>query len=66
MCNQYMVQASVALKEGKVNRVGSVYTAALMAAQAMDPDDYAVQAYNIFGDPTLKLPFAVGGSMVVV
>jgi len=66
MCKQYMVQASVALKEGKVNRVGSVYTAALMAAQSMDPDDYAVQAYNIFGDPTLKLPFAAGGSVVVV
>lgn len=65
MCKQYMVQASVALKEGKLNRVGSVYTAALMAAQAMDPDDYAVQGYNVFGDPTLKLPFAAGGSIVV-
>merc|ERR1712166_1395398 len=60
MCKQYMVQASVALKEGKLNRVGSVYTASLMAAQAMDPDDYAVQGYNVFGDPTLKLPFAAG------
>jgi len=66
MCKHYMVQASIALKEGKVNRVGSVYTAALMAAQAQDPDDYAVQAYNVFGDPTLKLPFAAGGSTVVV
>merc|ERR1712110_650799 len=66
MCKHYMVQASVALKEGKVNRVGSVYTAALMAAQAQDPDDYTVQAYNVFGDPTLKLPFAAGGSTVVV
>merc|ERR1711865_840614 len=41
MCKQYMVQATVAL----------------MAAQAMDPDDYAVQGYNTFGDPTLRLPF---------
>jgi len=66
MCKQYMVQATVALKEGKVKRVGSVYTAALMAAQAMDPDDYAVQGYNTFGDPTLRLPFAAGASVVVV
>merc|ERR1712087_265629 len=66
MCKHYMVQASIALKQGKVNRVGSVYTAALMAAQAQDPDDYAVQAYNVFGDPTLKLPFAAGGSTIVV
>merc|ERR1712226_1789610 len=39
MCKNYMVQATAALKDGKVNRVGSVYTAALMAAQSMDPDD---------------------------
>merc|ERR1712072_1204539 len=58
MCKKYMVQASVALKEGKMIRVGSVYTAALMAAQSEDPDDYAIQGYNVFGDPTLQLPFA--------
>merc|ERR1711934_657023 len=58
MCKHYMVQASLALKDGKMTRVGSIYTAALMAAQAEDPDDYAVQGYNVFGDPTLQLPFA--------
>lgn len=66
MCKQYMVQATALIKDGKANRVGSVYTAALMAAQTMDPDDYAVQGYNTFGDPTLKLPFAAGSSVVVV
>lgn len=65
MCKHYMVQASLALKEGKMTRVGSVYTAALMAAQAADPDDYAVQGYNVFGDPTLQLPFA-GSSRILV
>jgi hypothetical protein len=65
MCKHYMVQASVALREGKVTQVGSVYTTALMAAHSMDPDEYAVQGYNTFGDPTLKLPF-VASSMFVV
>lgn len=66
MCKHYMVQASLALKEGKMTRVGSVYTAALMAAQAADPDDYAVQGYNVFGDPTLRLPFAGSSSKILV
>jgi len=65
MCKHYMVQASVALKEGKVTQVGSVYTTALMAAHSMDPDEYAVQGYNAFGDPTLTLPFAGPSSVVV-
>jgi len=66
MCKHYMVQASLALKDGKMTRVGSVYTAALMAAQAADPDDYAVQGYNVFGDPTLQLPFAGLSSRIIV
>jgi len=58
MCKHFMVQASKVLSTGKANRVGAVYFAALQAAQLQDPDDYAVQAYNVFGDPTLQLAFA--------
>jgi len=58
MCKHYMVQASKVLSTGKADRVGPVYFAALQAAQVQDPDDYAVQAYNVFGDPTLQLAFA--------
>merc|ERR1711981_1467643 len=58
MCKHFMVQASKVLSTGRANRVGTVYFAALQAAQLQDPDDYAVQAYNVFGDPTLQLAFA--------
>lgn len=58
MCKHYMVQASKVLSSGKADRVGPVYFAALQAAQVQDPDEYAVQAYNVFGDPTLQLAFA--------
>merc|ERR1711937_196195 len=36
-----------------------------MCKQSMVPDEYAVQGYNVFGDPTLKLLFAAGGSVAV-
>merc|ERR1719262_1262936 len=58
MCKHYQVQASKVLSTGKADRVGPVYFTALQAAQIQDPDDYAVQAYNVFGDPTLQLAFA--------
>lgn len=58
MCKHQMVQQSAVLQSGKASRVGQVYFTALTAAQAQDPDDYAVEAYNVFGDPTLRLAFA--------
>lgn len=61
MCKHYMVQASKVLAAGKVARVGAVFATALMAAQKQDPDKYAVEGYNAFGDPTLWLAFAKKG-----
>merc|ERR1712176_911188 len=60
MCKKYQEQAAKVIATGAANRVGPVYITGLMKAQQLDKDDYVVQAYNIFGDPTLALPFVHG------
>lgn len=60
MCKQYLVQASKVISTGAASRVGPVYFTGLTKAQQIDQDDYAMQAYNVFGDPTLLLAFAQG------
>merc|ERR1712137_813290 len=60
MCKKYQEQAGEVIRTGAASRVGSVYVTALTKAQAIDADDYAMQAYNIFGDPTLWLAFSKG------
>jgi len=60
MCKKYQEQAAKAIAAGAASKVGPVYITGLMKAQQLDKDDYAVQAYNIFGDPTLHLAFAKG------
>merc|ERR1711953_437261 len=62
MCKKYQEQAGEVIRTGAASRVGSVYVTALTKAQAIDSDDYAMQAYNIFGDPTLWLAFSKGPS----
>merc|ERR1712048_507258 len=66
MCKKYQEQAAKVIRTGAASRVGSVYVTALTKAQAIDSDDYAMQAYNIFGDPTLWLAFSKGPSPMLV
>jgi len=60
MCKRYQEQAAKAIATGTASRVGPVYVTGLMKGQQLDKDDYTVQAYNVFGDPTLWLAFAHG------
>jgi len=60
MCKKYQEQAAAVIASGAATRVGPVYFTALTKAQQLDRDDYAMQAYNMFGDPTLWLAFAKG------
>jgi len=62
MCKKYQEQAGEVIRTGAASRVGSVYVTALSKAQAIDSDDYAMQAYKIVGDPTLGLAFSKGPS----
>jgi len=61
MCKKYQEQAAEVISTGAAGRVGPVFFTALTKAQQLDRDDYAMQAYNVFGDPTLRLAFAKGG-----
>lgn len=67
MCKKMQQQAALALGQG-VGRIGQVYATGLNKANQLDRDDYMVQAYNVFADPTLWLAFAKGSpsEMVVV
>jgi len=59
MCKKQQQQAALALSRG-IGRIGAVYGTGLNKANQLDRDDYMVQAYNVFGDPTLWLAFAKG------
>lgn len=66
MCKKYQEEAAKVISTGAAGRVGPVFFTALMKAQQLDKDDYAMQAYNVFGDPTLWLAFAKGSPSVSV
>jgi len=60
MCKKYQEQAALAIVNGGAHRVGPVYVTGLTEANQLDRDQYTVEAYNIFGDPTRWLNFAKG------
>lgn len=60
MCKRYQEQSAKAIATGAASRVGPVYVIGLTKGQQLDKDDYTIQAYNVFGDPTLRLAFAKG------
>jgi len=62
MCKKYQEQAALAIVNGAASRVGPVYVTGLTKGNQLDPDEYTVQAYNVFGDPTQWLNFAKGPS----
>jgi len=66
MCKCYQRKAADAIGTGAASRVGMVYLTGLQKAQSEDKDDYMLEAYNIFGDPTLWLAFAKGTPLSVL
>jgi len=52
MCKRYQEQAATAIVQGTASRVGNIYNVGLMKGNAITRDTYAMQAYNVFGDPT--------------
>merc|ERR1711964_922099 len=52
MCKRQQEQAATAITTGTASRVGNIYNIGLMGGNQITRDTYAVQAYNVFGDPT--------------
>jgi len=52
MCKRQQEQAATAIVGGTASRVGDIYNIGLMKGNSITRDTYAMQAYNVFGDPT--------------
>merc|ERR1711972_61175 len=52
MCKRQQEQAATAITTGTANRIGMIYNIGLNKGNQITRDTYAVQAYNVFGDPT--------------
>merc|ERR1712211_107518 len=52
MCKRQQEQAATAITIGVASRIGNIYNVGLMKGNAITRDTYAMQAYNVFGDPT--------------
>merc|ERR1712003_380878 len=52
MCKRQQEQAATAITTGVASRIGNIYNVGLMKGNAITRDTYAMQAYNVFGDPT--------------
>merc|ERR1712187_911354 len=51
MCKRQQEQAATAITTGTASRVGMIYNIGLNKGNQITRDTYAVQAYNVFGDP---------------
>merc|ERR1712137_1102701 len=52
MCKRQQEQAATAITTGVASRIGNIYNIGLMKGNSITRDTYAMQAYNVFGDPT--------------
>merc|ERR1712046_25110 len=52
MCKRQQEQAATAITTGTASRIGMIYNIGLNKGNQITRDEYAVQAYNVFGDPT--------------
>merc|ERR1712194_835414 len=66
MCKRQQEQAATAIVGGTASRVGDIYNIGLMKGNSITRDTYAMQAYNVFGDPTQAIVGAKQTSSILV